>query len=76
MAVGRPGATYANAPFVGGGFQPMGIGYGPGLGFDIATGMMIGHVLRAGHHHRVTQQLHAPQHQHPAIDAAATAPDN
>ena len=56
-AIGRPGASYAAGPFVGGGFAPT-MGYHPSLGFDIATGIMIGHMLRTPHHHRPPPLLH------------------
>jgi hypothetical protein len=68
VAVGRPGAQYyTGTPFVGGGFRPT-VGYHPALGYDIATGVMLAHVLRQPLHRRPVAVLHAPH----AHDGAAS----
>ncbi len=65
--VGRPGAQYyTGTPFVGGGYVPT-MGYHPSLGFDIATGVMLAHVLRQPHGRPAAAVLHTPH-------GAATAP--
>ena len=70
--VGRPGAVggqgaryYHNTPYVGGGYVPS-MGYHPSFGFDIATGMMIGHMLRTPHHRPAHNVIRGPGSQQPA----------
>ena len=73
VAVGRPGAQYyTGTPFVGGGYRPT-VGYHPSLGYDIATGIMLAHVLRGPLHRRPVAVLHAP-HAHDGAGASEAIP--